>query len=128
MRTGSHRAAFWVPLTMLTLALATSAGCALPAASRTVSFWIVSGDEELAGDTPPSLENDIYSAARGEVRLQAALNETIDFQIALHTAAPPAGPFDVRITDLAGPAETLPAASVTTLYRIQYARVEQFRS
>lgn len=128
MRTKSRSAGLWISLALVSLALVLSTGCALPGASRNVSFWIVSGDEELAADTPPSLENDIYSAARGEVRLQAALNETFDLQIALHTAAPPAGPFDVRITDLTGPAETLPAASVTTLYRIQYARVEQFRS
>jgi len=109
------------------LLLAGVAGCLSPA-QRAVAIWVVSGDQELSADTPPSPENDVYSASAGELRLRAALNETATFQVALRTTAPPAGPFHIQISDLAGPQDTLPARSAVTVYRAQYARVEHFRS
>jgi len=104
------------------------AGCGALAPARQVAVWIVDGDDELAPDTPPDLENDVYSASRRQVRLKAALNETLALQLALRTAAPPAGPFDVLVSDLAGPGERLPAATSVALYRVHYVSVERFRS
>ncbi len=103
------------------------AGCMPGGPARQVSVWIVSGDDDLSADTPPSPENDVYSASRGEVRVDAALNETLAFQVVLRTTAPPAGPFELRLSDLRGPSGTLTAADVATRYRVQYARVESFR-
>jgi hypothetical protein len=100
----------------------------LPTSSRTLSIWVIGGDDEVTADTPPSPENDLYSAARGELRLHAALNETLSFQIALRTTAPPAGPFDVRVSDWVSPTAALPAATATSIYRVHYARVERFRA
>ena len=110
------------------LVLVLSAGCTLLSPPRTVAIWVVSGDEELTSDTPPDLENDIYSATRGEIHLKAALNETLGLQIGLRTTAPPAGPFEVGISDLVSGSDRLPARAVTSVYRVHYTRVESFRS
>lgn len=117
----------WLAVALGCLALSSGTGC-LTQMPRTLTVWIVSGDDELTHDTPPNLENDVYSAARGGLRLSAALNETAAFQVALQTAAPPAGPFDIRISDLAGPRETLAARAAVSVYRAHDARVGRFRS
>ena len=109
------------------LLLAAGTGC-LPSSRRAVAIWIVSGGEELTHDTLPSPENDVYSAAGGGLHLTAALNETVAFQIGLRTTAPPAGPFNIEITDLVGPADKLSARSAVTIYRVHYQRIERFRS
>lgn len=117
------------PITTLAalLALATLGGCMMPG-SRGLSAWIVPADELLGTDTPRSGENSVYSESRGEIELLAGLNETVAFQIALRAAEPPAGPFDIRISDLAGPTATLPAASAVSIFRAHYTRIEKFRS
>ncbi|MEW6252225.1 MAG: hypothetical protein AB1716_16425, partial [Planctomycetota bacterium] len=108
--------------------LAGLAGCVTGGAGHSgVVGWVVSGDDELLTDTPPQFESEIYSAARRQVRLRAALNETLSLQIGLRAEAPPAGPFDVSVCDLVGP-QTLPAASAISLFRVQFTRVETFRS
>ena len=122
------RRGHWHALWLGSLALATATGCLSSAASRNVTVWIVGGDEELASDSAASPENEVFSASRREVRLRAALNETIAFQIGLRTTTPPAGPFDVHVSDLAGGADTLPAGSVVAVYRVRYTRVDRFRS
>lgn len=109
------------------LALAAATGCLSPT-PRALTVWLASGDEEIATDTPPNPENDVYSAARGRLRLRAALNETLGVQLALRTATPPAGPFDVYVSDLVGPEDTLAARTAISLYRVHYTRVERFRS
>lgn len=116
-----------IRLTALVLCIVV-AGCMPGGPARQVSVWIVSGDDDLSADSPPNPENDIYSASRGEVRVDAALNETLAFQVVLRTTAPLAGPFEVRVSDLRGPSGRLTAADVVTRYRVQYARVESFRS
>jgi hypothetical protein len=117
-----------VALLIVSVLWMASVGCTLPPAQRGLTIWAASGDEEVLLDTPPSLENDVYSATRGEVRLQAALNETVALQVCLRTTAPPAGPFDMWISDFGGPAERLPAEAVATIYRAHYTRVDRFRA
>ena len=107
--------------------LLTGTGCLEPSA-RGVAIWVADGDEDILADTPPSSENDVFSAARGQVRLRAALNETVALQVALRSSALPAGPFDVRVSDLAGPGERLTADVLIRRYRVQYTKVTRFRS
>ncbi len=102
-------------------------GCAPPAA-RNVAIWIVDENNALTTDTAPNAENAIYSAARGTAQLTAALNETVAFQLALRTTAPPAGPFDVVVSDLAGPGTTLRSTDCVQRYRVHYQRVENFHA
>ncbi len=123
----SVRSVPW-PATLLASLLLTASGCLAPAPPHGLVVWAVSGEEELTTTTAPNLENDVYSAARQELRLAAALNETVAFQLGLTTSTLPAGPFTVEVTDLTGPADTLAANDIVRLYRVQYTRVEQFRS
>lgn len=111
----------------LGLLLVLLTGC-LPARERAVAIWVVSGDEQLTHDTPPVSESDAWSASAGRVRLTAALNEAVAFQLALRTTAPPAGPFEVMVSDLTGPTDVLSAHNAVSIYRVQYTRVERFRS
>ena len=127
MSTSRPRLTPWLGLLTAACCLAASAGCLAPS-SRGVTVWIVAGDDALTGDTPASLENELFSASRGELRLRAALNETIGFQVALHADAPPAGPFTVTMSDLNGPAGLLPTDSAVSIYRVHYTRVDRFRS
>lgn len=109
------------------LSLGPASGCLRPT-QRTVAVWVVAGGEDLTHDTPPNPENDVYSATGGGLRLTAALNETVAFQIALRAAAPPAGPFHIRVSDLVGPSEMLSARTAVSVYRAHDVRVEHFRS
>ncbi|MCH8806482.1 MAG: DUF4091 domain-containing protein [Planctomycetes bacterium] len=126
------------PLGRRTSLLARSAACVAPlfllltacrapqAAPPTV--WVVDGAREILADSGPSFENEVYSASRGVVTLTAAINETVALQIALRSDTPPAGPFNIHITDLTGSAGTLDARSTVTIYRAHYVPVERFRS
>ena len=106
--------------------LVLGAGCLAPA-PRTLTIWAAAEDEDLTHDTPPALENEIYSASRGELRLHAALNETVAFQMGLRAARPPAGPLTIELSDLVGASETL-AQSALSVYRVHDTRVDRFRS
>lgn len=111
-----------VPVGLLT-------GCMMPGpGGGAVSIWIVDEAREITPDSEPLWENEIYSASRQTLRLNAAVNETAAFQIAFRTARPPAGPFAVRISELTGPQGRVSAASCVTLYRGQSVRIERFRS
>lgn len=104
-------------------------GFALPGGGRgPLSVWIASGAREIALDSAPMRENEVYSASRGEVRLHAAANETLDLQLVLSSDAPPAGPFEVRVTDLAGAGGRIAADSDIRLFRVGFERVERFGS
>lgn len=102
-------------------------GCVGPG-PRGVTCWLVDGGEELTLSTPPQPENEIFSASAGELRLTAALNEILGVQLALRTNTPPAGPFDVRVSDLISISGRLPADRTWRLYRAQLTRIEQFRN
>ncbi len=103
------------------------AGCA-PPALRPLAVWIVPETRAVLPDDPPLLENEIYSRTRGRVSLFATINETVAIQVALRTARPPAGPYDVRMTDLSGPGGTLAASRSVRIYRAVGLRVDEFRS
>ena len=110
----------------LLLALASS-GC-LPPARGPLTVWAVDERDVLAADTPPTLESELFSATRGRIELLAAINETVAFQLGLHTSGAAIGPLAVEISDLTGPGGTLPAGSTTSLFRVQPIHVEHFHS
>ncbi len=118
----------WFRLALGLAALLPGAGCAIRGPGGPATVWVVSGGRELTTDSEPLLENEIYSASRGIVRLTAAINETVAFQIGLRTPNPPAGPFNIQITDLDGPKGKLAARQVASIYRAHYVRVEHFGS
>lgn len=93
-----------------------------------LTVWVVSGGREITTDSEPLLENEIYSASRKTVELTAAINDTVAIQLGLRTVNPPAGPFNIQLTDLEGPRGKLPARSAVSIYRVHYTRVERFGS
>ena len=104
-------------------------GCIFaPRGGGPVNVWIVDEAREITPHSEPLWENEVYSAGRNSLRLSAAINETIAFQIAFQTERPPAGPFDVRISDLTGSEGRLSAATCVSFYRGHAVRVERFRS
>ncbi|MBU0640479.1 MAG: DUF4091 domain-containing protein [Planctomycetes bacterium] len=103
-------------------------GCLDPARTGEVTVWIVGDGEQITADSPPVLENDVYSASRRIARLKSAINETVALQVGLHTAATSAGPFDLEVTDLSGPSGTLAARANVSVYRAQWVQVERFES
>ncbi len=102
-------------------------GC-VQTAGGPLTVWVVDESRAITPDDSPLLENEVYFAGRGQIRLVSAINETVAFQIALRTTRPPAGPFDVRLSDLTGPAGRLDARSTFTLHRAAATRIERFRS
>jgi len=101
-------------------------GCITPPTGP-LQVWVVSGARGLGAQDRPLPENEVYSASRGGVRVAAAINDTVSLQIGLRTTAPPAGPLDVRLTRLTGPAGSLPE-SAAQLYRVHATRIERFAS
>jgi len=104
-----------------------STGCLAPGQAP-LTVWAVDGQEWLAVDTPPVLESELFSASRGRIELDAAVNETVAFQLGLRTARPPLGPLRVEVSDLSGPGGTIPSSAAVALYRVQPVRVAHFRS
>lgn len=116
-------------VTLLAVTTATGLiGCSAPQSPTSLAVWIVDAGRELSGDTAPLLENELYSASRGAVTVRAAQNETIGLQLGLRTNRPPAGPYDVRVTDLVGEPGRIEAARDVRLYRVHDVRIERFRS
>jgi hypothetical protein len=122
---GQRGAAAW-PAGLLVL-LALPCGCQAPS-SGPLSVWIVQDLRRISAEDLPLPENEVYSASRGQVRLRAAINETVAFQVGLRTTAPPAGPFSIQITDLFGPGGPIEARTATGIYRVAPVRIEDYRS
>lgn len=93
-----------------------------------VVVWGVDESAALSRDSAPLLENSIFSAASGRVRLRAAINETVAAQLALRAEKPPQAAVNVLFSDLVGPLATLPAREVLALFRAQPVRIDAFRS
>lgn len=109
------------------LVLGAAAGCAStePGAIRA---WIASEREQVFADSPPVFESAVYSAARGAVELNAAINETVAVQLVVSATHGPAGPFQVALSDFRSPEATLPVAAVARIYRARFVPVSRYRA
>lgn len=104
-------------------------GCILPAQSGSIAVWAVSDTRELAPDSEPLPESEVFSASGRLVRLTAAINETVAFQLAVRAGpAGERGGIDVNISDFNGPRGLLPAAAVVSLARAQFVPADKFRA
>lgn len=123
----SPRRGVWIArLLPLSLLLAGS-GC-VPPGGGSITVWVVSGDRDVTPESVPLAENDIFSTADQTVRLLAAANETLGLQVAVRPAFVPAGPFEVRMTDLAGDGAMISSEIATSRFRAQARRVDRFAS
>lgn len=103
-------------------------GCLSGGDSSNVAIWAADGATALDHDSPPAAETEVYSAERGRLQLVAALNETIGFQVALRSSAARAGTYDVAVTDLTSPTETLQADVAVARFRVHDVAVDAFPS
>lgn len=113
-------------LRFLPLLLPLIGGC-LPPTTPGVRVWAVDERTTLTLDAAPQDETSIFSVARNELRLDAAVNETVAFQLALQAASPTARPLDVEFTALRGPAGTLSPANFER-FRVRNVTLSSFPS
>jgi hypothetical protein len=112
---------------LLSLALTGASGCMLQPASA-LRVWAADDLATVGADSAVVAESDVFSAAAKEIRLVAALNETLGFQLALRSAQPMTVPLKIEISDLVGPGGTISASAHTAVYRVGDVRVNQFAS
>ncbi|HOW69191.1 MAG TPA: DUF4091 domain-containing protein [Phycisphaerae bacterium] len=75
-----------LPLSIVGLSLPIMAGCAsFTAATGPIQVWVVPESVTVHPDALPEGENEVYREADGRVRLSAAVNETVAFQIVMRT-------------------------------------------
>jgi len=102
-------------------------GCQIPS-SGPLTIWAVEERAALDAHSPPQAETTIFSAAERAIRLSAAVNETVAFQLALRTSLPRGEVFDVALSDFAGNRSTLRARDVAELFRVHPVGVTHFSS
>jgi len=104
-------------------------GCIFPTQTSSISVWAVSDTRELAPDSEPLPESEVFSASGRLVRLTAAINETVAFQLAVRAGpAGERGGIDVTISDFNGPRGSLAANTVVSLSRAQFTPASNFRA
>ncbi len=110
-----------------TAQLATLAAGCLSMDRPSVAFWAAGEDRTIGSRAQPDPESAVFSARERRVRLLAAANETLGFQLAI--AAPAlSGPYDVQVTDLSGAGGLLLAEPNVRLFRVAPVRIENFAS
>jgi|GEM_PF-414597 len=105
-------------LSFLTLvAILTSAGCS-PWWSDVggVRIWAVPDTVTVFPDTMPEPENAVYSGASRTIRLEAAVNEVVSFQLVFRSMDGVSSIGNITVDDLAHSKQTIPAHRVQ-LYR-----------
>ena len=102
------------------------AGCA--GYRGTLTSWVVDDCTEVFADAQPQLETRLYSAAQQVINLDAALNETVAFQLVLRPDTPPFGPLQLELTDLVGDGGATIPASAVTVYQMRPVLIERYRS
>ncbi|MBP9027345.1 MAG: hypothetical protein KBH81_14520, partial [Phycisphaerae bacterium] len=113
---------------LLGWALVGAGGCVLPLGQPPVRAWAAGELEGIERDAPVVAENEIFSAARQEIRLIAAINETVGFQLALRSAQPMTIPLKIEISNLTGPRGNISGQTHAKFYRVGEVRVERFGS
>lgn len=91
-----------------------------------IEIWAADEAREIALSAQPVRENEVFSAPDKSIRLRAASNDAVAFQLALRSES--SGNVDVVVSDLQGPASVLAAKDVIRRYRVHPVRVENFRS
>ncbi len=110
---------------LLVLLFTPLSGCVTtrPGALR---VWVVDGQQEIGRQAAADLENEVFSAAGGFVRLVTAINDVQSIQIALRAEQAPAGAVQLRLSDLRGTDGALLAGEVYRPFRVVDTRVEDF--
>ncbi|MFQ6049338.1 MAG: hypothetical protein ACE5K7_08240, partial [Phycisphaerae bacterium] len=116
-----------VALGCLVVGLSVAGGCRAGSAARRARLWAVGESYRVFPDTPVQDESDCFSRRDGRVKLFAAINETVGWQLAI--TAGPATLEQVRISidPLVGKDGRIGPSHVR-MYRQWFTRVERYRS
>ncbi|MCG3126294.1 MAG: hypothetical protein CHACPFDD_01126 [Phycisphaerae bacterium] len=113
--------------TLCAVALA-AGGCMWPRDPLALRVWAAEDCRTIDPGTPPALENEIFSAARGQLRLSAAINETVAFQLVLSAGVAQPRPLSIHISDLAGKSAVLSARDAISIFRAHWVPLSHYRS
>ena len=109
-------------------------GCVAPGTTRRpnqprpLTVWAVGESTDLARDSEPEFETEIYSASQDRINLVAAINETVGFQLALRSELPASDTLDLSIADLNGSAGNLTSRENVRVFRVHDREVARFAS
>lgn len=108
-------------LSILGLSLPILAGCSVLAMNTgRIQVWAVPDYVSVQPDATPELDNEVYSDTEHRVRLSAAVNETVAFQMIMR-AARSARVTGIRLENLRSRDQTVPADRVALFreFRVQ---------
>lgn len=80
-------------------------------------MWAAPGSAVIRPDSPPDLENEVYSSTSNSLRLEAAVNEVVSFQVAFRGESGRPGVVGVSVADLGQNDRVIPSAECVRLYR-----------
>lgn len=104
------------------------AGCQpLGGPTGALELWAAESDLAIFPDTRRQFDNEVFDGARNHVALDAAVNETVAFQLVLRARAGVDSIIAVNVSDFASPSggATIPAAQ-STIYRQTYVPVAAY--
>jgi len=106
---------FWSAI-VIVASMLPAAGCARPVGRMTV--WAAGPMTTITADTPAERvaglsQSGVYDSAAETVRLAAAANETVGFQVIVDADSGDVGDLEIRITDLTGSrGRSIPAGAI----------------
>jgi hypothetical protein len=103
------------------LTLLLVAGCVEPAGR--INAWLADDLADIRADTAPAYESNVYSAQRGTLTLQSALNQTVACQLVLRAVRPAGQRLDVRVSPLTSPTGDSIGVANITRYCARYTRI-----
>ncbi len=87
------------------------------AAPGGIRFWATSESSIILPGSAPELENDVFSVTSKSIRLEAAIDETVSFQIAMHHEFGQPVVRAVQMADLRQQDRSIPADTYVRMYR-----------
>jgi len=93
-----------------------------------VRMWAAPDSAILLPQTPPELENEVYSSTASSIRLEAAVNEVVSFQVAFRGESGSPRVVNVSVTDLQQQDRRIPAADCVRIYRQKRLPVHEYPS
>ena len=108
------------------LAVVMMAGCIGGRGSRAdLQIWAVPDLEMVNQDTTPEPENEVFSEVAGAIQLDAAINETVSFQLVIRSERSAASVLGITVAELRQGEAAIPQDQVT-LYREQRVEVNEY--
>jgi hypothetical protein len=82
-----------------------------------VQIWAAPDSTVLLSNTPAELENEVFSNTTRTIRLEAAVNETVSFQLGFRGQLGQAAVTSIRIDDFTQQDRSIPSSANVRMYR-----------